>query len=185
MDQVRLGVTDITVQKNGFGALPLQRVEQPQAVRLLRKAFEHGITFFDTARMYTNSEEKLSIAFEGIRQKLYIATKTTAKDAAGFWRDLDTSLLTLKTDYVDLYQFHNPAFCPKPGGKDGLYDAMTQAKAQGKIRHIGITNHRLNVAMEAIQSGLYETLQFHSVTLRRKDIAIAKACEKANWGSLP
>jgi aryl-alcohol dehydrogenase-like predicted oxidoreductase len=78
----------------------------------------------------------------------------------GFRKDLETSLRTLKTDYIDIYQFHNPAFCPKPGGEDGLYDAALEAKKQGKIRHISITNHRLAVAHEAIDSGLYETLQF-------------------------
>ena len=89
----------------------------------------------------------------------------------GFWKDLETSLATLKTDYIDIYQFHNPAFCPKPGDGSGLYEAMLEAKAQGKIRHIGITNHRLTVATEAIESGLYETLQFPFCYLAtKKDI---------------
>ncbi|HNW85859.1 MAG TPA: aldo/keto reductase [Candidatus Limiplasma sp.] len=185
MDQVTLGSTGITVNKNGFGALPLQRVEAREAVRLLRKAFDHGITFFDTARMYSDSEEKLSIAFSTERKNLYIATKTMALNAEGFWRDLDTSLAMLKTDYIDLYQFHNPPFCPKPGEADGLYDAMLSARAQGKIRHIGITNHRLSVAIEAIQSGLYETLQFpFSYLATQKEIGIVHACERANMGFL-
>ena len=160
MSTVTLGRTGITTNKNGFGALPIQRIPEEEAVYLLRKAYENGITFFDTARWYTDSEHKTGMAFAGMRDRLFIATKTGAQDAAGFWKDLETSLTQLQTDYIDLYQFHNPAFCPKPGDESGLYDAALKAKAQGKIRHIGITNHRLAVAHEAIDSGLYETLQF-------------------------
>ena len=125
-----------------------------------RKAYDGGIRFFDTARAYSDSEEKLGAVFEGMREKVFISTKTMAKDVEGFWKDLETSLSLLKTDYIDIYQFHNPSFCPKPGDGTGLYEAMLEAKAQGKIRHIGITNHRMSVAEEIIESGLYETLQF-------------------------
>ena len=157
MAEVTLGRTMITVNKNGFGALPVQRVSVEEAGRLLKKAFDHGITFFDTARAYSDSEEKLGLAFEGIREKIFIATKTAAKTAEEFRRDLEESRRLLKTDYIDLYQFHNPAVCPKPGDGSGLYEAMLEARENGKIRHIGITNHRLNVAAEAVASGLYET----------------------------
>ena len=160
MQTVTLGKTGITVNKNGFGALPIQRISTEDAVYLARKAYEAGITFFDTARFYTDSEEKLGEAFDGMREKVYLATKTAAANAKEFWEQLETSLRNLRTDYVDLYQFHNPSFCPKPGDGTGLYEAMLEAKAQGKVRHIGITNHRLSVAEEAIASGLYETLQF-------------------------
>ena len=115
MDMVTLGHTGITVNKNGFGALPIQRVSQEDAVALARKAYKAGIRFFDTARAYTDSEVKLGEAFDGIRSEVYIATKTAAQNAEDFWKDLHTSLTNLRTDYVDLYQFHNPAFCPKPG----------------------------------------------------------------------
>ena len=153
MNMVTLGKTGITVNRNGFGALPVQRVSAEQAVKLVRKAYDAGITFFDTARFYTDSEEKLGKAFEGMREKVYIATKTAAANVDEFWKQLNTSLKNLKTDYIDIYQFHNPSFCPKPGDGTGLYEAMEEAKAQGKIRHIGITNHRLAVAEEAISSG--------------------------------
>ena len=121
MAEVTLGRTMITVNKNGFGALPVQRVSVEEAGRLLKKAFDHGITFFDTARAYSDSEEKLGLAFEGIREKIFIATKTAAKTAEEFRRDLEESRRLLKTDYIDLYQFHNPAVCPKPGDGSGLY----------------------------------------------------------------
>ena len=183
MEAVTLGSTGITVNKNGFGALPIQRISTEDAAALARKAYDAGITFFDTARFYTDSEVKLGVAFEGMREKVYIATKTAAATPEEFWDQLQTSLSNLKTDYIDIYQFHNPAVCPKPGDGSGLYEAMLEAKAQGKIRHIGITNHRLTVAKEAIESGLYETLQFPFCYLAtEKDIELVEACKKANMG---
>ena len=159
--QVRLGKTEIVVNKNGFGALPIQRISDEAAVYLLRKAYNGGIRFFDTARAYSDSEHKLGLAFsKAVREDLYIATKSGAQTGETMREDLKKSLENLKTDYIDIYQFHNPAFCPKPGDNSGLYDAALEAKKEGKIRHIGITNHRLLVAKEAIESGLYETLQF-------------------------
>lgn len=183
MQTVTLGTTGITVNKNGFGALPIQRITTENAVHLIKKAYEAGITFFDTARFYTDSECKLGEALEGIRDKVYIATKTGATTADAFWKDLETSLGNLRTDYVDLYQFHNPSFCPKPGDGSGLYEAILEAKAQGKVRHIGITNHRLSVAEEAIESGLYETLQFPFCYLSgEKELALVKKCKEKNMG---
>lgn len=183
MVQVTLGKTGITVEKNSFGALPIQRITHEEAVRLLRKAYENGITFFDTARWYTDSEVKLGEAFDGMREKIYIATKTGAKTVEAFWEDLNTSLKNLRTDYIDIYQFHNPAFCPKPEDGTGLYEAMLEAKEKGMIRHIGITNHRLNVAHEAVESGLYETLQFPFCYLAtEKDIELVQKCKEADMG---
>ena len=180
---VTLGSTGITVEKNSFGALPIQRISKEAAIGLLRKAYAAGVTFYDTARYYTDSEEKVGAAFEGMRDKIYIATKTGATTAEGFWKELHTSLEELKTDYIDIYQFHNPAFCPKPGDGTGLYEAMLEAKDKGMIRHIGITNHRLNVAHEAIDSGLYETLQFPFCYLATdKDLELVQDCKKAGMG---
>ena len=183
METVRLGRTEIVTNKNGFGALPIQRIPDKDAVYLLQKAYENGITYFDTARWYTDSEHKLGLAFKGVRDKIWIATKTGAASAADFWKDLETSLNNLQTDYIDVYQFHNPAVCPKPGDESGLYEAILEAKEQGKIRHIGITNHRLAVADEAIESGLYETLQFPFCYLAtEKDIALVKKCKEKDMG---
>ena len=142
-----------------------------------------GHPLFDTARAYTDSEVKLGEAFDGIRTEVYIATKTAAQNAEDFWKDLHTSLTNLRTDYIDLYQFHNPAFCPKPGDGSGLYEAMQEAKAKGMIRHIGITNHRLAVAHEAIDSGLYETLQFpFSYISGEQELELVNKCKAANMG---
>ncbi len=183
MTKVTLGKTGITVEKNSFGALPIQRISTEEAVKLLRRAYSHGVTFYDTARWYTDSEEKLGEAFDGMREKVFIATKTGAADAEGFWKDLHTSLNNLRTDYVDIYQFHNPAFCPRPKDGSGLYEAMLEAKEKGMVRHIGITNHRLNIADEAIESGLYETLQFPFCYLAtEKDIELVEKCKEAGMG---
>lgn len=183
MAKVRLGRTGITVEKNAFGALPIQRISKEEAVKLLRRAYASGVRFFDTARFYTDSEEKLGEAFEGMREKVYIATKTGAGTAEEFWKDLQTSLDKLRTDYIDLYQFHNPDFCPRPGDGTGLYEAMLEAKERGRIRHIGITNHRLNIAHEAVESGLYETLQFPFCYLAgEQDIELVGKCREADMG---
>ena len=183
MTTVTLGRTGITVNKNGFGALPIQRITKDEAAGLLRKAYDGGITLFDTARAYSDSEEKIGYAMSDIRNHIYITTKTAAQDADAFWKDLETSLTLLKTDHVDVYQFHNPSFCPKPGDESGLYDAALKAREQGKIRFIGITNHRLSVANEAVESGLYDTLQFPFCYLcSDKDVELVEVCKKSNVG---
>ena len=183
MDRVILGKTGLEVSKNGFGALPIQRISKKDAVYLLQKAFYNGINYFDTARAYSDSEEKMGAAFEYTRERIVISTKTAAQTADGFWKDLEESLRQLKTDYIDIYQFHNPAFCPKPGDESGLYDAALKAKEQGKIRHIGITNHRIAVAREAIESGLYETMQFpFSYLAAEPDLEIVEMCRKVDMG---
>ena len=185
MDLVTLGRTGITVSKNGFGALPIQRISREEAAYIVQTALDGGMTFFDTARSYTDSEEKLGYALSHRRDEFYLATKTPSVTSDGFWRDLETSLKLLKTDHVDLYQFHNPAFCPNPGDGSGLYEAMLEAKKQGKIRFIGITNHRLHVAQEAIDSGLYDVLQYPFCYLAtEKDQAIRENAEKAGMGFL-
>lgn len=183
MQKVILGKSGLVVPRNGFGALPIQRISQEAAVQLIRQALDGGMYYFDTARFYTDSEEKLGIALEGRRSEVIISTKTGATTAEGFWKDLETSLRLLRTDYVDLYQFHNLAFCPKPGDGSGLYEAMLEAQRQGKVHHIGITNHRQKVAIEAIESGLYETLQYpFSYLATDADIHIVELCKEHNMG---
>ena len=183
MKTVTLGSTGIITPQNGFGALPIQRISTEEAGNLLRMAYEAGFTYFDTANMYTDSEEKIGYALHDVRDKIFIATKTGATDVKTFWEHLELSLRRMRTDYIDVYQFHNPAFCPKPGDGTGLYEAALEAKAQGKIRHIGITNHRLAVAHEAIDSGLYETLQFPFCYLAtEKDLELVELCKQHNMG---
>ena len=181
MKIVTLGQTGITVPQNAFGALPIQRISTADAVMLLRKAYDGGMRFFDTARAYTDSEEKVGIAFERMRDKVFISTKTGATTKEKFWEDLETSLRLLKTDYIDIYQLHCAAKCYGEG--DDLYECMKEAKKQGKIRHIGITAHKIGVAEDIIKSGLYETLQFpFSYLASDRDIKLVQDCEKAGMG---
>ena len=183
MKNITLGKTGIVTPQNAFGALPIQRVDKAEAVKILRKAFDGGMTFFDTARAYTDSEEKMGAAFEGMRDKIVIASKTHASDEKTFWEHLETTLKNLKTDYLDLYQLHCVPKCYRPDDGSGLYEAMLKAKEQGKIRHIGITAHKIGVAEEIVESGLYETLQFpFSYLATDRDLALVKKCEEANMG---
>ncbi|NLY18721.1 MAG: aldo/keto reductase [Clostridiaceae bacterium] len=180
---VTLGRTGIEVNKDGFGALPIQRISLKESTKILKKAYNSGINFFDTARFYTDSEEKIGHALSEVRDKIYIATKTAAQNSEDFRNDLNISLKMLKTEYIDIYQFHNPGFCPKPGDGTGLYEAMLEAKGKGLIRHIGITNHRLAVAMEAADSGLYETVQFpFSYLATSEEAKLVEHCKKLNIG---
>lgn len=183
MLKVTLGKTGITVNKNGFGALPIQRISKEEAAKLLRKAYDNGVRYFDTARAYSDSEEKIGYALSTVRHDLYIASKTTAQTGEALAQDLDTSLKMLQTDYIDVYQFHNPDFVPQPGGADGLYDAALAAQAAGKIRFISITNHRFTLAREAIASGLYATLQFpFSYLASPEEFKLVELCREAEMG---
>ncbi len=183
MKTITLGKTGITTPQNAFGALPIQRVDLSMAVHLLRKAYDGGMTFFDTARGYTDSEIKVGAAFDGMRDKVFIASKTTAKNPEQFWKDLETTLTNLRTDYLDIYQLHCVPQCFKPNDGTGMYEAMLEAKRQGKIRHIGITAHKIGVAEEIVESGLYETLQFPFCYLATdRDIRLVKSCEEAGMG---
>ena len=181
METIRLGRTGIVVNRLGFGALPLQRTSLDEAVGILHKAVDSGVNFFDTARMYSDSETKLGAALTGVRQRVIIATKTVAKDVAGIEADLAKSLAELQTDYLDIYQVHNAKSVPKPG--DGRYELLERLKQAGVIRAIGLTAHSLDVAVEAVQSGLYETVQFpFSLLASEGELALAKACEAADVG---
>ena len=183
MKTITLGKTNITTPQNAFGALPIQRVDRETAVKLLHRAYDGGMTFYDTARAYSDSEEKLGAAFDGMRDKIFIASKTMATTPDKFWEDLHTTLSNLRTDYLDIYQFHCVKQCYAPGDGTGMYEAMLEAKAQGKIRHIGITAHKIGIAEDIVKSGLYETLQFpFSYLSTDRDIALVKSCEEAGLG---
>lgn len=188
MKQVTLGRTGITVPQNGFGALPIQRITEEEAVKILRRAYEGGIRFFDTARAYSDSEEKIGAAFgddlfKNRRDEVYIASKTQAKTPEKFREDLDTTLGNLKTDYLDIYQFHCADRVFAPGDGTGMYECMEEAKAAGKIRHISITAHKIGIAMEAAQSGLYDTVQFpFSYLSGEKELELVETCRENNVG---
>jgi aryl-alcohol dehydrogenase-like predicted oxidoreductase len=181
MQYTRLGRTELVVSRSSFGALPIQHLSVSEAGVLLRKAFDGGINLFDTARAYSDSEEKIGLALSGVRDKIVLTTKTQAKTPEAFWSDLEKSLSMLKTDRVDIYQFHNPKRLPLAG--DPLYDCMIEAREQGKIRFIGVTNHGIDNACSAIASGLYDTIQFPlSALSSEKELAMAKKCGESDIG---
>lgn len=183
MNVITLGSTGIQVVQNGFGALPIQRDSKEVAIKIVRRAYEGGMRFFDTARAYSDSEEKVGEALNDVRDNLYIATKTMAQTPEEFWKQLETSLQLLKTDYIDIYQFHCANQVYAPGDGTGMYECMLEAKAQGKIRHIGITAHKIQIAFDAVKSGLYETLQypFSYLAAEREKELVAK-CKEKNVG---
>ena len=183
MQKMILGRTGLEISRTGFGALPIQRVSFEEAGALLNRALDAGITYIDTARAYTDSEEKIGKAISHRRSEYKIATKTHAKTGEAMMKDLETSLRLLNTDVIDVYQFHNPGFIPMPGGEDGLYDAAVKAREQGKIRFISLSQHSIERAEQAVNSGLYDTLQYpfnHLATER--EIALVNLCKEKNVG---
>jgi len=181
--KVRLGKTDLWVTKTAMGCLPIQRIGSADAVKLLRRAYDSGINYFDTANKYTDSEEKIGLALSDVRHNIVISTKTDAKDAKGALAHIEESLRRLKTDYIDLIQFHNPAVLPDKNDPNSAYAGALEAKKKGYVRHIGITNHRLSVANQAIDSGDFETLQFpFSYLCSSEDVNLTERCREADMG---
>lgn len=158
MDKVRLGKTELMVTRTSFGALPIQRDDMNTSIKILRKAFDSGINFFDTARLYSDSEQKLGRALGDVRNQYILASKTPATTKAGVMEDVHKTLELTKSDYIDIYQLHNPKDVDY--GENGAYAGMLEAKQKGYVRHIGITNHSHERAIEYIESGKYDTLQF-------------------------
>ena len=183
MKTITLGSTGIVTPQNAFGALPVQRADKQSAVKILQKAYEGGITFFDTARAYSDSEEKIGMALSDVRKNIFIATKTMAANTEQMKSQLETSLKMLKTDYIDIYQFHCAGQCFRPEDGTGMYELMEDFKRQGMIRHIGITAHKIGIAEECIESGLYETLQFpFSYLSSERELALSDKCRGKNMG---
>ncbi len=183
MEKVRLGRTELMVSRTSFGVLPLQRVEREEAARILRRAHEAGINFFDTARGYTDSEEKIGYALADVREDILIASKSGAITREGIEEQLATTLRNLKTDYVDILQLHNPRALPDPHDPNSSYAALVDAKKAGKVRFIGITNHSREVADQAVETDLYDTLQFPLCMISdEQDLALARKAAARDMG---
>lgn len=163
MEYVRLGKTDLMVSELGFGCIPITRLVKDEAVRLIHYAMDKGITFFDTANGYFDSEEKMGYAFNGRRDKVIIATKSLRRDKKGVMEHLELSLKRLQTDYIDLYQLHQVSKeedFEMIFSDNGAIKALEKAKKEGKIRHIGVTSHNDKMAKRLIETGIFETIQF-------------------------
>ncbi len=162
MEKRRLGRTGLMVTPISFGALPMQRCTMPEAGAVLVAALDAGINFIDTARAYTDSEEKIGRYIADRRSEYYLATKSMARTKAAMAQDIDISLARLKTGYIDIYQMHNiktdqewdAVMAP-----DGALAALKEAQAAGKIRHIGITSHNLDMLVRAVKTGEFSTVQ--------------------------
>lgn len=163
MKRFQLGNTKLRVSELGFGGIPILRLESSEAEQIVRFAYEQGINFFDTANAYHDSEAKIGRAFVGLRQQVVLATKTMRRDGNGAIEQLEQSLRSLKTDYIDLYQLHQVAqenawqaiFAP-----GGALEALQKAKQQGKIRYLGVSSHSRPMAIKLIETGLFSTIQF-------------------------
>ncbi len=183
METIRLGKTGLHVTRTSFGALPIQRVDFECARKILRRAYEKGINYVDTARMYTDSEEKIGYALGDVREKMILSSKSHAKNGRELAEHLEISLRNMKTDYIDIHQFHLAKKVHAPGEPDGLYESMIKAKEQGKVRFIGITTHSVDVALDAAASGLYDTVQFPLNHLSsERDLSLIEVAKKHDLG---
>ena len=176
-----LGKSGLKISRLGFGGIPIQRIEAGDTKPLMRQLLDAGVNYIDTARGYTVSESYLGEALEGIREHFVLATKSMARDKEGMAKDIDISLHNLKTDYIDLYQIHNPT----PGDLEkvcapgGALEALQEAKAAGKIGHIGITLHTYPLFEKALEMDWVETIMFpYNIVETQGEDLIAKCAEK-------
>jgi len=185
MQKTIFGKTALTVGRTGFGCIPIQRISYDESTALLQHAYEHGVTLYDTANGYTTSEDRIGAALHHVRDKIVLCTKSGAQTPDRLMENIENSLRMLRTDYIDVFQLHNPSFVPRPEGEDGLYVCTLKAKEQGKIRHIGITAHSKDNAKTAVLSGLYDTLQYPlSYLSSNEELALIDLCRERNIGLL-
>ena len=180
-----LGKSNLKVSVVGFGGIPVQRISKEEAKDIIIKAEEFGINFIDTARGYSVSEEFIGEALEGRRDNWIIASKTMARDKDAMKRDLEISLKNLRTNYIDLYQFHNIRTMEdyeKVMGVNGAYGALEEAKTEGKIGHIGITSHSLDMLKFAIETGKFETIMYPYNIVETQAEELFKRAEELNIG---
>lgn len=183
-----LGRTGLTVNRVGFGGIPIQRLSTDEAVAVVRRAFELGVNFFDTARVYTTSEARIGEALESVRDEVFIATKSVHRDKVGLLKDLETSLGNLRTDYIDLYQLHmvsKEEGWKRIRGQGGALEGLLEAKNEGKIKHLGITSHNPELMMEVLREGIFETVMipYNYLTQRPAD-GLLPLCAELGVGTI-
>lgn len=184
MEYTVLGKTGLKISRLGFGGIPIQRIDAEGTAELIDRMVEEGINYIDTARAYTVSEEYLGKALKGRREKFVLATKCRAESKAQFAAGIETSLQMLQTDYIDLYQFHNPSMADfealiAPGG---ALEAMQEAKAAGKIGHIGLTTHSIEVFRRAVEQDWVETIMFPYNIVENQGEELIRVCQEKNIG---
>lgn len=183
MEYVRLGKTNLLISRVAFGSMRLSEDGSDDAAVLVRKAYEAGINLFDTSRNSPDSEKLLGDALYDIRRNVILSSATSAKTVAEIRSNLEESLMTLHCDYIDLYQYECEKFVPLAGGADHIYDTLLELKKQGKIKHIGLVTKNYDAAVKAVNSGLYETIQFpFNVITTDENLSIVKICEEKDIG---
>ena len=181
MEYITLGRTGLKISRLGFGGIPIQRIDAEKAKELLEAVRSAGINFIDTARGYTVSEELIGAAIEGHRDEFVLATKSMARDKASMAKDIEISLKNLRTDHIDLYQIHNcpPDQLEQVCSEEGALAALLEAKAAGKIGHIGITAHSAETFAKALELDWVESIMFpYSIVETQGEELMAKAKEK-------
>ncbi|MCK4582433.1 aldo/keto reductase [Candidatus Bathyarchaeota archaeon] len=188
MNEIKLGKTGLKVKTMGFGGIPIQRVSEEKAVEVVRRCYDLGLNYYDTARGYTTSEERIGKALEDVRDKVFLATKSHQRTAEGIWKELAISLGNLRTDHIDVYQLHNVTNQEQweqvraPGG---ALEAVTEAKEQGKINHISVTSHNPDIAVEMVKTGVFETIMIPYNYLTTKPAeTLLPTCKKLNVGTI-
>ena len=179
-----LGKTGLKISRIGLGGIPIQRIDAEGTKKLVYQLMEAGVNYIDTARGYTVSEQYLGYALEGIRDKFVLATKSMSRTKEAMAKDIDISLGNLKTDYIDLYQVHNPnmAQLEQVTQEGGAFEALLEAKAQGKIGHIGLTAHSVEVFEKALELDWVETIMFPYNIVETQGEALIKKCAEKNIG---
>ena len=185
MEYITLGKTGLRVSRMGFGGIPIQKVDASVTHALMERLAQRGVNYIDTARGYTVSEQFLGEALEGgLREKFVVATKSMARTKEDMARDIDISLKNLRTDYIDLYQIHNPSLAEleqviAPGG---ALEALMEAKAAGKIRHLGLTAHMAAVFERALELDWVETVMFPYNIVETQGEELMAKCREKNVG---
>ena len=179
-----LGKTGLKISRMGFGGIPIQRIDAAGTRALMHQLMEAGVNYIDTARGYTVSESYLGEALEGIRQHFILATKSMARTKEAMAADIETSLKNLRTDYIELYQVHNPnlAQLEQVIGAGGALEALLEARTAGKIGHIGLTAHSKEVFEKALELDWVETIMFPYNIVETQGEALIKACAEKNIG---
>lgn len=180
-----LGRTGLEVSEVGFGGIPIQRVDEEMTKVLLDASLEQGMNFIDSARGYTISEELIGKAIEGKREQWILATKSTARDYESMKADVEISLKNLKTEYIDLYQFHFVKDEEQLNlilGENGAYKALIEAKEDGKIGHIGITSHSADLLKIALEKDCFDTVQFPYNPVETQGEGVFELAKQKNVG---
>ncbi|MBN1682384.1 aldo/keto reductase [Candidatus Bathyarchaeota archaeon] len=183
-----LGKTSLNITEMGFGGIPIQRISEDEAIKVVRHCYELGINYFDTARGYTTSEERIGKALEEVRENVYIASKSHARTSKDLWENLKTTLNNLRTDYLDVYQLHNVneeswKFISSP---NGALEAIKDAKKEGIIKHIGITSHSPAFLIKMVEEQeIFETIMvgYNFIAQQPAEILLP-LCKRKNVGTI-